>query len=196
MNIEETKNAIAAIEGIATTDRTQENNDKLIALRAELAKLEEGGNTPSEEKTPQQCGVIVGKVLIVGETAKNGNVPITIDANSAKAARSMQFAGISQAQHNLVIVWMREALAERANVGGMATISIEARIKGVTGYTSNDVWTAHTKDHFSIQGFPTFAEHELVSETKAINGGKFDWLQEIGVSREEAVDTVKSRITF
>ena len=148
---------------------------------------------------PQQCGVITGKVIAIGNAfEQNGKqrVAITINAGSAKAAKAMEFGGISKAQHDNVIVFVSDSIAGKAKVGGKATISIEQRIEGVTGYKDKEGWKLHTTTHFAISGLPTFEEHTMVSETKAVNQGKFDWLQEIGVSREEAVDVIKSRITF
>lgn len=149
---------------------------------------------------PQTCGVITGKVIAKGNPFSNNGKSkqtITVQTASVKDAKSMVFAGISIAQHDKVICFLPESTAKQAHVGGLCTISIEQRLKDATGYKdAKGQYAMHTSDHYAIEGLPTFEEHALTAETKAANNAKFAWLQEIGISKEEAIETVKARITF
>lgn len=149
---------------------------------------------------PKVKGAIVGKVISVSAPFAQGvgkRVAITIQTKSEKEASSMVFGGVSTQQYDKIVIFVGDKVGNNAKIGGNATFVIEERTANVTEYQDKDkVWHKHTTNHCAINGFPTFETDVRVAETKAINQGKFDWLQEIGISKEDALDTVKSRISF
>lgn len=105
-------------------------------------------------------GVVIG----VGDKFDNDGasrcaVNIKVPAEIANTLK--KYAPVTSVNGDIVTIFLSPKLAEKANIDGNVTISLERRLAGKTQYKDkNGSVKEHTKDGYAISGFPMFEESE------------------------------------